>query len=410
LKPCRYAVLLVVMALVLALLAPAAAQAVAAQTYVGRIGDFAIHMSLQRNGDDLSGWYYYDSRGIKLTLKGKADGRYFRLAEYDDNGVNTGDFAGAFLADGTLEGFWRDPDGKQFRKNFLALEQTQAEARSGGIFSPGQVVKVPWNDDFSDTYSAKINFTPERAYTVVKDEYGFRSVLRIYSAADTLVLDRNPGSRFEFLTGARGNGKVDLIYLDVHNVSNFAGRILGFGIIGDTGNGIGLLDVDPEQLGWEKLWKMYWPTIVDSSDRIGIEFSRGTSWTRYRIDIVWNEDANRYELTEPVRITPPPLYPATDKIAYFSYSDGKVRCYVGDRAVSQLRLKVGETLLLRHRPGTDDELAVYLAGREDASVLKVTERDGYYVLTGLKPGRIKSGLQISRSWWTGTHLDIIVEP
>lgn len=87
--------------------------------YVGSIGgDLPIQMELSLQGTELRGSYYYDNRGIPITLLGEAnlEESKIELSEFGDKKKKTGKFAGMFapVPDGlgtTIEGTWSSPDG-----------------------------------------------------------------------------------------------------------------------------------------------------------------------------------------------------------------------------------------------------------------------------------------------------------
>lgn len=67
-------------------------------TMVGKVSSYGIHMVLDVNGADVTGYYYYDSQGSdnRVTLKGSITEGVLTLYKYDADGNNTGHFEGAF--------------------------------------------------------------------------------------------------------------------------------------------------------------------------------------------------------------------------------------------------------------------------------------------------------------------------
>lgn len=98
---------------------PQAAQPDRAVTFKGTIGEKSrIQMRLRREGDQLSGTYFYESIKTDLALKGTIDREgNFTLREYDAAGAQTGVFKGKWrVAPDTslfLNGSWSKPDGKR---------------------------------------------------------------------------------------------------------------------------------------------------------------------------------------------------------------------------------------------------------------------------------------------------------
>jgi len=84
--------------------------------YTGTLGDaLAIQMDIQVKSNSVSGKYYYESRGIPLSLSGKIDlDGNIMLDEYDDKQRKTGTFSGNLVAlQRNFEGTWASPDGKK---------------------------------------------------------------------------------------------------------------------------------------------------------------------------------------------------------------------------------------------------------------------------------------------------------
>ena len=64
----------------------------------GTIGDAKVEMDIKREGDNLSGSYYYLKSGSsnRLILKGKVSGDgSFTMQESDETGKQTGEFKGS---------------------------------------------------------------------------------------------------------------------------------------------------------------------------------------------------------------------------------------------------------------------------------------------------------------------------
>lgn len=96
----------------------------------GAVGESKLQMSLNRDGDQLSGSYFYDKQGSanKLNLIGTIDAAgNFTLEEKDATGKLTGTFKGTWKNDETnfgitLEGNWQKPKGGA-DVGFYAYEQ-----------------------------------------------------------------------------------------------------------------------------------------------------------------------------------------------------------------------------------------------------------------------------------------------
>jgi len=97
----------------------------------GTIGESKVEMDIKREGDSLSGSYYYLKSGSsnRLILKGKVSGDgSFTMQESDETGKQTGEFKGKWKqepneAGATLEGEWLKPGQKSEGSGFYAWEQ-----------------------------------------------------------------------------------------------------------------------------------------------------------------------------------------------------------------------------------------------------------------------------------------------
>jgi hypothetical protein len=92
-----------------------------AKTFRGIIGKNSVEMKLQRDGENLSGTYFYEGIGQNLTLKGRVDSQKgtLSLQEFDASGKQTGKFACKLTDESdqepaaTIAGQWSRPDGSQ---------------------------------------------------------------------------------------------------------------------------------------------------------------------------------------------------------------------------------------------------------------------------------------------------------
>ncbi len=364
--------------------------------YAGTIDDnIAVHLALERKGTEISGWYYYDSQRIRLTLRGEASGNSFFLKEYDENGNSTGSFQGTFAADGAVEGYWRAPDGATrlpFRANALSVP------------GPGQVAKLDYS---SLPAEFTVSFSPGRPYIVSvgarsKTSYGFE--LKVYQD-EKLVLEKTlVGDGGEIgLARARGSGRLDLVA--VLSGGN-GGYLNDFCLIGETGDGIGLL------AGKDLLGTAYtWPTVTAFTDKIGVEFNPPGAWPRYRVDVIWRPESESYVRANPVRITPRAEMPAADKTVFFSLrpDDKKVSYFAGNAVITEVHIKAGGRLLLRRDPAMDQELALSYWGSYDKAVIRPEFVEGSFLITANNPGTTKLAFFQPHNATTGQELTIIVD-
>jgi hypothetical protein len=106
---------------------PVLAQPIGGQTpppqtrhFKGSIGStLDLQMKLVKNGDQLSGSYFYQKVGTRITLRGAVDkDGNLTLDEFDPNGKQTGVFKGLWTVDKedgliTLAGNWSKPSGEK---------------------------------------------------------------------------------------------------------------------------------------------------------------------------------------------------------------------------------------------------------------------------------------------------------
>ena len=112
---------------------PSQKQASEWKSFRGTVGAYKVQMRLRRDGDALSGTYFYEhARGGRLRLEGTIDGEgRFTLREFDAAGAQTGLFKGTWEREETgdtninLSGTWSRPDGTR-QAGFSLTEMTVA--------------------------------------------------------------------------------------------------------------------------------------------------------------------------------------------------------------------------------------------------------------------------------------------
>lgn len=93
----------------------------------GSIANLSIEMSLVRDGERLSGTYFYPRIGKNIDLKGEIDKNgNVALRESDETGKETGVFKGTWKSNATgmaeIEGKWSRPDGSK-ETEFMVSQQ-----------------------------------------------------------------------------------------------------------------------------------------------------------------------------------------------------------------------------------------------------------------------------------------------
>jgi hypothetical protein len=83
--------------------------------FFGEIGGAPVFVSLERDGEKLSGWYVYVRQAKSIRLEGKIDGGGLAMDEFSyENGAKTGAFRGLASPAG-WSGAWQSPDGRGAR-------------------------------------------------------------------------------------------------------------------------------------------------------------------------------------------------------------------------------------------------------------------------------------------------------
>jgi hypothetical protein len=107
------------------------AQESAGTQFKGSVAQSKFEMTLRREGNNLSGSYFYAKSGSanKLSLRGEIDPNgNFTMQEVDSSGKQTGEFKGIWKdnpnqSGASLEGEWKKPGAKE-SQSFWAYEQT----------------------------------------------------------------------------------------------------------------------------------------------------------------------------------------------------------------------------------------------------------------------------------------------
>lgn len=174
----------------------------------GSVGDNKLQMTLHREGDKLSGTYFYQKVGSDISLKGSINSQGdFTLQEFDNNGKQTGEFKGkwseaAGLPSATMEGTWAKPNSKQ-TLSFYATQQ-MVEITNGSRV----VTKEIKEDNKKEKYSIDAEypeltgasnpnadkFNQEVKNLIAKETKGFKEGVAEVSADEDAPPDTGNGS------------------------------------------------------------------------------------------------------------------------------------------------------------------------------------------------------------------------
>lgn len=275
------------------------------------------------------------------------------------------------------------------------------------IAEPQQIVSF-WGN--WSVVEDEVSFIQGQNYTVMigeKNRHRPLTPLQIYKDS-TLVfkteLYGDIGGIYK--VNLRGDGKSDLIV--VLSTGN-SGAMTDFRIIGDNGQGIGVL-ANLETMSAASKFPTS-PQLIQGDGNTAIEYTPAGSWPRYRTDIAWDADTSKYVLINRGRVTPVSEMPPTDRTVSFSIKEpGKVYFFDRGNVISHIGMKVGETLLLKRDTSVAQEL--FIQGnyypQESLSVdLRMIEGD--FLITAKNPGEGKIVLW-PRHYAAEETLSITVEP
>jgi hypothetical protein len=117
--------------------------------YIGNIGEnLPVQMELSLDGSEVRGSYYYDKKGIPLSLSGQVNlkGSTIKLSEIGDKKKNTGEFNGTFtpIPKGmgiTIEGTWSSVDGN----TRLPFKLTKVANYDFSLIKQGKYSEAKWS-------------------------------------------------------------------------------------------------------------------------------------------------------------------------------------------------------------------------------------------------------------------------
>jgi hypothetical protein len=174
----------------------------------GSIGNtLGLQMKLTREGDKLSGSYFYQKVGTKIDLRGTVDGNgYLTLEEFDPEGKQTGVFKGIWQTnsdDGlvAIAGNWTKPNGD--KKTAFSLHQEpiefsgSAEVTSKSIKETNKKLKYEIDAEYpqvTGTSDARFDKFNQEAKNLAGGEAArFRKVM-VEWAADQAELENQESS------------------------------------------------------------------------------------------------------------------------------------------------------------------------------------------------------------------------
>jgi hypothetical protein len=229
----------------------------------------------------------------------------------------------------------------------------------------------------------EVEFVPGCIHTVALDRTGLIPVLRIYEGAVQVFETKvTPGVYGPMALASLREGRTDLVVLLSAGSADALNEFLIVGVKADGAFGI-LADRSLIK-GWQSRTR-----LVELDGRVGLEFSPFGLWTRYRINVAWDEKTEKMTATEPVRVSYPGEPPTADKVVLFNLPvpyKSRVRMYADGADVSEVRLRPGERLLLRRDAATAEEINVSCFYNDTTSVIEMEAIDGNTLITAKKPG------------------------
>jgi hypothetical protein len=122
----------------------------------GTIGTQPVFLDLSRNGDTLSGWYFYLKVGKQLRLSGKLDQHgFFQLEEYTaGSNTRTGTFTGR-VTDGHWSGTWRNTSAGKPR----AVDLAELRGTLANVSGHFKCTAKRRDDEFGYAYTSRLDLS-----------------------------------------------------------------------------------------------------------------------------------------------------------------------------------------------------------------------------------------------------------
>jgi hypothetical protein len=215
----------------------AKAQESAGTHFKGSVAQARIEMSLRREGNNLSGSYFYAKSGSanKLSLRGEIDAQgNFTMQEFDSSGKQTGEFKGAWKDDpnqpgASLEGEWKKPGAKE-SQGFSAYEQmlsftNDAQVINRQVSESVKAKRLDLTAEYPELTGGTnaAGFNQLVKYRVTKELADFRKQMMGLSAADLKMLPQGVNNYIDigYNIEYADNDLISVSFLE----SNFTGGV-----------------------------------------------------------------------------------------------------------------------------------------------------------------------------------------
>lgn len=223
-----------------------------AKIFRGMINGIGFEMKLARDGDKLSGSYFYTKVGKPLKLSGKIDkSGKFTLEETDEKGKKTGEWSGTWKEDENaagiaLEGSWKKP--------------SDSEGDSLSFYATEQVVNFTGNIKFTDK-TVKENQTAKRSEIFAV----YPEISGVESAASAEKFNSVIKNKVTELIDAYKKQVADYSEEDVKNLPAEVGleQQIGYDVIMANNDFVSLLFSDYAYLGGAHGMTTYLPINYD---------------------------------------------------------------------------------------------------------------------------------------------------
>jgi hypothetical protein len=204
------------------------------RSFRGTVGAYKVQMRLRRDGDALSGTYFYERvRGGGLRLEGTIDGEgRFTLREFDAAGAQTGLFKGTWEREETgdtninLSGTWSRPDGT--RQTGFSLAEMSVAFSGGARILPRGLKEADKRKNFEITVEY-----PQIEGMAAARAAGFNEAARALAAKEAAEFRKGVA---DYLADYQGKLPTNLSsYLDLNYYVDYADdRLVSVGFTKDT--------------------------------------------------------------------------------------------------------------------------------------------------------------------------------
>lgn len=143
------------------------------KVFEGTINDqYQIQMNLQREGDTLTGSYFYTKHKVNISIKGSIDAQgNFTINEFDDGGNQTGVFKGRLISGSEMEGTWSKPNGDKSMSFSLKATGSGGEIASTPGTSTTTTTNASSSSGSASTSQSRTELNRETVLSLVRGKF-----------------------------------------------------------------------------------------------------------------------------------------------------------------------------------------------------------------------------------------------